>query len=668
MADRDAIQKLEEQLQCTICLDTYTDPKVLQCDHVYCRECLGKLLDHNRQGGQSLTCPNCRQVTPVPENGVQGLKPAFQISSLLEIQGSLKRKAGKISYCPTHVNEELKLFCETCKELICFNCAIKGARHHECEYVKLTKLYDQYKNEIGASLEPMKLNIAAIEKALNGFEITRGDISAHEVAIEAKIYSTIDELHAILEDRRNKLATQLHQYIQRKLERLATQRDHVTAMQDTLQQCQVNVEEKLEAMTSQELVKTKTSIVNHIKDTNSVFQPGILIPTTTSDIKFTASIEATKECQKYGILSAKETLPDPSKCHATGSGLNTVMVGETAKVAVQAINYWGEPCVVPNQSVTGEIKPEITGILEDLRVELIKMSHYEMNITPVIKGRHHLHIKICGQEICGSPFSILVKAPRSIGTLLSTISDVHKPWRIVINHKGQIVVSEYDMHCISVLRLDGVKIRLFGSYGSNEGQFNHPRGVAVDEGDNILVTDYKNNRIQKFTSDGEFLAAVGTKGNRPLEFKGPNGIAFNTFNKKVYIVDDHRVQILRSDLTFCGEFEGRNLGSEIECDRYGRVYMLSARMRKIQVFSTGGTFLSVIGSFGNLSFLQDIAIDNDDNVLYISDSIKGRISSFTLEGEVLDSFSTTLLSTAGIAVDSGVVYVCDYSHNCIKMF
>ena len=92
MAEKDVVQKLRDNLQCTICLDTYTDTKVLQCDHVYCRECIRKLLLRNMSGDHSLTCPSYRQVTPVPENGVQGLKPAFQINSFLEIKKSLEKK------------------------------------------------------------------------------------------------------------------------------------------------------------------------------------------------------------------------------------------------------------------------------------------------------------------------------------------------------------------------------------------------------------------------------------------------------------------------------------------------------------------------------------------------------------------------------------------------
>ena len=86
-SEKKALNKLEEQITCPVCLDTFTDPKQLQCHHVYCRGCLVKLVERDEQGQLVLPCPNCRHVTPVPANGVRGLQPAFQTNNLLEIQG-----------------------------------------------------------------------------------------------------------------------------------------------------------------------------------------------------------------------------------------------------------------------------------------------------------------------------------------------------------------------------------------------------------------------------------------------------------------------------------------------------------------------------------------------------------------------------------------------------
>ena len=44
-----------------------------------------------------------------------------------------------------------------------------------------------------------------------------------------------------------------------------------------------------------------------------------------------------------------------------------------------------------------------------------------------------------------------------------------------------------------------------GTTGSDDKQFNEPRGITVDNDDNIFVVDKGNNRIQMFSSEGEFI-------------------------------------------------------------------------------------------------------------------------------------------------------------------
>ena len=134
MAEK-VVQKLENQLNCSICLDTYTNPKLLQCFHVYCKECLVRLVDQDQRGQLSLVCPNCRQATPVPDTGVSGLQSAFHINHFLEIVEEHKKEKDtaiaettegvttgvtlqqQSSHCTEHVDEELKLYCETCSKI-----------------------------------------------------------------------------------------------------------------------------------------------------------------------------------------------------------------------------------------------------------------------------------------------------------------------------------------------------------------------------------------------------------------------------------------------------------------------------------------------------------------------------------------------------------------------
>ncbi|XP_075043047.1 E3 ubiquitin/ISG15 ligase TRIM25-like [Mixophyes fleayi] len=50
---------LREELDCSICLNIYTDPVTLRCGHNFCRVCIDRVLD-TQDGSGVYTCPECR--------------------------------------------------------------------------------------------------------------------------------------------------------------------------------------------------------------------------------------------------------------------------------------------------------------------------------------------------------------------------------------------------------------------------------------------------------------------------------------------------------------------------------------------------------------------------------------------------------------------------------
>ena len=72
---------LEQILQCPICRDTFTDPKVLVCHHTFCENCLQGV--HNASGqSRHLRCPTCRRTTSVPANGIAGMPVDFKMNEM----------------------------------------------------------------------------------------------------------------------------------------------------------------------------------------------------------------------------------------------------------------------------------------------------------------------------------------------------------------------------------------------------------------------------------------------------------------------------------------------------------------------------------------------------------------------------------------------------------
>ena len=421
----------------------------------------------------------------------------------------------------------------------------------------------------------------------------------------------------------------------------------------------------------------KQMIVKQAKELTTTFPPDMLKPSTKVDMAFSASTDVATACQNYGQVLTPNS-PDPSRCCVTGKGIEAAVVGETSTAVLEAVNFKGQPCKEPLRSSECELVSEITGSRRRGIVERRGESHYKISYQPTIKGRHQLHIKVEGQHIRGSPFSVTAKSPvEKLGTPILTLDGVSGPWDVAINQRGEVVVTECVADSVSVFSISGEKLRSFGTPGSGEGQLKGPRGVAVDAEENILVVDRKNHRIQKFTAEGQFLTAVGTKGSGPLQFSCPWGIAFNTRYNKVYVTDysnDH-VQVLNSDLTFFSTFGKPGSGKGqfiypcgIACGSTGEVYVADCSNDRIQVFTATGRFLRMFGS-GRLPR----GVDTDSSgMVYVSEGDSNSVSVFTSEGKFVTSSSSQgeqLKCPRGLCVDnSGVVYVCDTDNHCVQVF
>ena len=675
----EVVKKLEEQLNCLICLGTYTVPKLLQCNHVFCRDCLVGLARRNPQG---LPCPTCRQVTPIPPSGVAGLQPAFQTNQLLEILDKHMKVKQDILYCQQHQNQEqLVLYCETCKELICVQCTIQ--QHNGHKYNLIGEVFEKHKQEIMSSLNPAEQQQTLASKALEKLDVRCREITDQQAVLQAQIHKSSQQLHEIINLREKELTDKLNYITQEKLSDIASQRENIETTLAQLGSCLDKVKEKLRTGSQGVVLRMKTTLLKQVKDLTTAFEPDTMELYTDADMRFLSSHVAAEACRAHGLVATY----DPSQWYTISKVTDVATVGKTFTATF--IQHGEETFENLIESLECELVSELTGTRSRGSVERRGQSQYEVSYQPTIKGRHQFHIKVMGEHIRGSPHRVAVnKSPdEKLGTPIRTLNLLKDPLGIVLNQSGEVVVTSTRENCVSVFSSSGDKLRSFGTKGSGQGQFMHPRGVAVDGEGNILVADNDNHRIQKFTAKGQFLTAVGTKGSRPLQFNQVRDIAINTSNNKVYVVDtyNHRIQVLNSDLTFSNTFgkHGENIGeffypSAIACDSTGNVYVTDSANNRIQVFTSMGKFLRMFGSCGEgdreLYWPIGIALDVQDKV-YVSENDNHRISVFTSEGQFVMSFGREgkrpgeFNNPRGLKVDSnGVVYVCDLDNCRLQLF
>ena len=579
------------------------------------------------------------------------------------------------TFCSDHVKEELKLYCETCGELICFHCILKTGKHHNHDYALIEEAFETYKKEIGSLLEPINRKLVSVDEVLTQFDKDNGEISDQRAAIEADIHDTTNELHQVLDVRRTELISRLHQLTQRKRKDLAAERDQAETVHAQLSSCQDYMKQSIRTNRWGEALKMKTTVLKQVKELTTTVQPSdALKPNTKADIVFSASADITDLCHHFGQVSTLGS-PDPSKCHATGKGLEAGIVGQTSTAILQACNFKGEPCTEPVTSLECKLVSDLTGATATGSFKkLEEQNRYEISYQPTIKGRHQLHISIQDQPIRESPFCPAVTSSiMNLRAPIHTIAGVRSPWGIAINHKGEIVVSERGSGHISTYTPSGKKIQTIDLKGLVLF------GLILDREGNIIVGEETNHFIRKYSPEGKLLASVGTEGTGPLQFDNTYGIAINTRNDKVYVADcfNHRIQVLNSDLTFSTTFgkQGKGKGqfdfpTGIACDSAGNVYVTDNNNHHVQVFTAAGKFLRMFGKHGEgrgeLDFPIGIALDLSSKHVYISETNNHRISVFTCEGQFVTSFGADIpgFSPSGLAVDNcGVVYVCNYDTN-----
>ena len=690
-----ALKKLADQLECSICLDSFTDPKLLQCFHVFCKHCLEPMVLQD-QHGLSLRCSNCRHSTLLPANGVSGLQPAFHVHHLFEIRDALQKvkqqqegqkikcekcmkrmangfcrdcgeficdtcieihqtwkelythkvisleqlksdatkmvpPAKKTLYCSKHPEKELDLFCETDQELICQHCIVKMHRDHQYDLVG--EAFPGHRDTIASHLEPVKQRLNSVNKAIQGLDAAQDQIIDQQAAIEADIQRKIRQLHEALEKRKAELIGQLDQIMRQKLKVLSIQRDELELIQTRLNSCLEFVSDSLKTGSKGEILAMEKPVVQQMKEMCTKFNTSSHTPQEQADMALAVSRELLPACQQFGQVYISKMCPE--KCYATGRGLEVATVGgEHNTVTVHAIDTRDSKCAMPLPCISCELVPS-SGERIKCEVKPSKSSEYKIDYQLTRRGRHELHIKVSDQHIRDSPFTVV--ALRKLNAPTRTIAGINFSWGVAIDKSGLIIIAEYYEHRISIYS-SGKRIRSFGQEGSAPGQFKFPHGVAVDRAGNILAVDSKNHRIQYFTANGKFITSVGTKGDKPLQFSSPVGIGVSP-SEKVYICDsgNNRIQILNPDLTYSSSF-GRKGSSD-------------------------GQFLNP----------WDVTFDSRGNV-YIADSENHCIQVFTEDGRFQRKFGTKggrngeLNWPASVAIDDDVVYVVEQSNHRISLF
>ena len=126
--DTDPINQLEENLQCTVCLERLNDPRTLPCCHSFCKVCLEGVVKTCRDNAprdrpiREIPCPNCRTTFVLePDKQVADMTRNHFICNMVQAMAVLDRGIGVP--CSHNCSQSYSVArCVTCEKFLCREC------------------------------------------------------------------------------------------------------------------------------------------------------------------------------------------------------------------------------------------------------------------------------------------------------------------------------------------------------------------------------------------------------------------------------------------------------------------------------------------------------------------------------------------------------------------
>ena len=668
-----------DEVSCSVCMCTFTDPKQLPCLHSFCLNCLNGIQRTSGLHGK-ITCPECRRQFQIPGNGNPSELPTnVRINSLLDVLaikecstvnvkcGNCDKRSAQTLYCfqccsfwceqcilghniirtnkehktlalkhfqdqdfeavlkrpgfcqkKHHENEELKFFCNGCKVAICNTCAV--TLHEGHGKMPLQEATDARKIQINSLITSMKDKIEEKRREIRQFNQKSTEVQAKVADVKSQVQTNVEQMIAIIEARKQDVFDAVDDQANKSLE--------------TLSQKKGKVENQVKIIESA------------IEQTESLMKRNF----STEILGFNETFD--KILQEQGTQENRDTECIPRFRFTKSEKLINVL----------------------NSEGIGNVKT----VFSETKSQQSEAKGKES--SKVIDGNK-------GANDRDSPLEAQVQTKRyipvlSLGPGGKSVRELNGPWGVAVNDRDEIAVAECWNHRVSVFSSDGTHLRSFGKEGKNNGELNAPSGIAFDSLSNIVVTDCRNHRVQVFDTNGKFLGKFGEYGSLDHQLKNPEGLSING-NGDIIVTDtgNKLIKIFSSSGEYLRKFGG--LGSLVEpnhCIQHGQYFIVSDYGDdSIKMFDLEGKFISKFGKLGNKDgeFNKPSYLSvNKEGLLMVCDESNHRVQVFELtSGKFVTKFGSEgsgrgefIFPVSTASLSDGRIVVSDRNNYRIQIF
>ena len=630
---------LEEEVNCPLCMDIFTDPKKLPCDHSFCLKCLQKLVLRSLDG--NLTCPVCRSTTPLEVSDASQFPTAHHVNRLKDIyhkklqEDQPKQEApppaaedppSQLPTCQLHASQPLALYCETCRKKVCRDCALTLCvpHKHTSDYLEdMEKKHNSRANDVLQQNRSLREDLLAADSAWTEEHLRLKKLKDDE---EKDVNQAFEDFVKTLMAEKARFLQKIEEKYSRPTSQAASKSKALAVHLEELASAEESLKGEKDLVTKVGKIAYQKKRLQDIRKELAKLNLQ-QIPMTEMGTKFIFAPEHFSispyllyegngfryPLHQYEMLSAlKLDVPFRIDFHFVSSV-------DVSKIKSKFI------CI--HDSTT--ISPTIT-----------KLSEHQVQIsfTPKSRGRHELHIQLSGNTfICGSPISAFVYMEPQLISALNK-----KPKALSAVRPSGIKCYGKTIYVNSI----GTKVMIAESVKGNLTFIGSVplRGISeMSVVDNVIFFSNTNkNTLVKSSMDGHILASIGGTGTKPGFFNVPGGVGISK-RHEVYVCDtnNHRVQVFDKGLNLLRTFGEKGYGPgqffkpfDLVFDEDENMYVVEKENRRVQVFTPQETHACFIGaSSATHSLLHPVSAAIFNRNIYITDNGSRCILVFSLTGE-----------------------------------
>ena len=634
------------QISCGICKKKSAEISYcFACEKLLCRDCVSahELFQEIAFRGHKVT--------------------AVKQFQAVDYEALLKRQ----SYCPQpyHEREVTRFFCLECQICVCQVCINTDHKNHNVD--PLEKAADAEKANIMAAVGSIEQKKKVCGDAIKTFQQVFVELERNITAAKREVSQTAEEMVAKIREHERKATKILENTRVSRMEKINSLNEQVKSLIKQLDQAVQFAKNLVERSSSSDVMKSKKSLEQRFGDLDKATVPSLPV---SSFVKF-FSTDALDNLN-LGSVITNETDIRFSSMEALTENLQAGLEAELVICPKrESEEELSSKC---QRELDVKVFIEPAEDVASLRIFRKENDDFHVKFVPKVPGIYNMTVKINGNKLVTSPFSVQVKERRIdvVGELILKKEISYSPNWIAVNRKGTIALSDDEKDCILMFDKDGNFVQKFGSYGRGPGQLINPAGVAFLNDDKLLVVDDGNGRIQQFNvQTGNFVKSFGKEGTGDGEFKRPEGIFID--NEGRVIVADYgndRIQVLDKDgklMVKFGDDDPGKLNQPSGCIYHKKKFIVSdSENHCLKVFDKSGKFLYKIGekgeADGQFSSPWGLCVEKygDHQNLLVCDRGNGRIQQFTMEGRFTEKTVTKLKDPKAIATTpDGRILVCD---------